>query len=164
MRLYLLVALIFMCLQWMRSQLIKTDLCDEEWLTSLIVVVQLLTYVRLFSTIWIAACQASLYSTIFWSLLKFMSNESVMLSNHLILCCPVLLLLIFPSIRVFSFHNRWPKYWNFTISTSNEYSGWFFNKMFQVTIEEQQFNLRETLESDLGKKRWKFSKRPIIFP
>ena len=73
---------------------------------------------------------ASLSFTISWSLLKFMSIRSVMLSNHLILCLPLLLLpLIFPSISIFSkestLHIRWPKYWNFsfTISPSREYSG-----------------------------------------
>ena len=80
-------------------------------------------------TPWTAACQASLSFTISWSLLKLMSIESVMPSNHLILCCPLLLLpSIFPSIRVFSsesaLHIRWPKYWSFSfsISPSNEYS------------------------------------------
>ena len=67
-------------------------------------------------------------STIFQSLLKFMSIESVMLSNHLILCCSLLLLLsVFTSIRVFSnesaLHIRWPKDWSFNISPTNEYSG-----------------------------------------
>ena len=75
-----------------------------------------------------AVCQASLSSTISWSLLKLMSIELVMLSNHLILCHPLLLLhSIFPIIRVFSselaLHIRWPKYWTFSISPSNEYSG-----------------------------------------
>ena len=75
-----------------------------------------------------AACQASLPSTISWSLLKLKSIESVMLSNHLIFCHPLLLLpSIFPSITVFSneltLHMRWPKYWSFSISPSNEYSG-----------------------------------------
>ena len=81
-------------------------------------------------TPWTAARQASLSITNSWSLLKFMSIESVMSSNHLILCCPLLLLpLIFPSIRKFSnesvLHIRWPKYWNFkfSISPSNDYSG-----------------------------------------
>ena len=80
-------------------------------------------------TPWTAACQASLSFTISWSLLKLMSIESVMPSNRLILCCPLLLLpSIFPSIRVFSsesaLHIRWPKYWSFSfsISPSNEYS------------------------------------------
>ena len=74
--------------------------------------------------------QASLSSTIYWSLLKFMSIELAMLSNHLILCCPLLLLpSIFPIIRVFSTELalciRWPKNWNFSfsISPSNEYLG-----------------------------------------
>ena len=74
------------------------------------------------------ACQASLSFTISWSLLKFMFIESVMLSSHLILYYPLLLLpSIFPSIRVFSSELalciRWPKYWSFSISPSNEYSG-----------------------------------------
>ena len=82
----------------------------------------------LFVTPWTAACQASLPSTISWSLLKLKSIESVMLSNHLIFCHPLLLLpSIFPSITVFSneltLHMRWPKYWSFSISPSNEYSG-----------------------------------------
>ena len=81
-------------------------------------------------TPWTAAHQASLSITNSWSLLKLMSIESVMPSNHLIFCHPLLLLLsIFPSIRVFSnesvLRNRWPKYWSFSfsISPSNEYSG-----------------------------------------
>ena len=79
---------------------------------------------------WTAARQASLFITIFLNLLKLMSIDSVMPFNHLILCCPLLLLpSIFPSIRVFSnksvLHIRWPKYWSFSfsISSSNEYSG-----------------------------------------
>ena len=78
-----------------------------------VVVVQMLSHVRLFATLWTAAHQASLFFTISWSLLKLMSFESVMPSNHLILCCSLLLLpSIFPSIRVFSnesaIHIRWP--------------------------------------------------------
>ena len=79
---------------------------------------------------WTAACQASLSITNSWSLFKLMFFESVMPSNHLILCCPLLLLpSTFPSIRVFSnesaLHIRWSKYWSFSfsISPSNEYSG-----------------------------------------
>ena len=75
-------------------------------------------------------CQASLSTTNSWSLLRFMSIESVMPSNHLILCCPLLLPpSFFPSIRVFSsesaVHIRWPKYWSFSfnINPSNEYPG-----------------------------------------
>ena len=80
-------------------------------------------------TPWTGARQASLSFTISWSLLKLMSMELVMASNHLILCCPLLLLpSIFPSIRIFFselvLHIRWPKYWSFSfsISSSNEYS------------------------------------------
>ena len=79
---------------------------------------------------WTVALQASLSFIIFRSLLKFMSIESVVLSNHLILCCPLLLLpSVFPSIMIFSIesalHIRWPKYWSFSfsISLSSEYPG-----------------------------------------
>ena len=95
------------------------------------VVVKSLTHVQLFSTPWIAARQASLSFTISQSLLKLMSIESVMPSNHLILCHPLPLLpSTFLSIRVFSsesaLHIRWPEYWSFSfsISLSSEYSGW----------------------------------------
>ena len=91
---------------------------------------QSLSYVRLFVTPWAEAFQASLSLTNSQNLLKLMSFESVMPSNHLILCSPLLLLpSIFPSIRVFSnesvLHIRWPKHWSFSfnISPSNEYSG-----------------------------------------
>ena len=92
--------------------------------------VLLLSRIRLVVTPWTAARQASLSISNSRSLLKLISIESVMPSNHLILCCPLLLLpSIFPSIRVFSnesvFFIRWPKYWSFSfsISPSNEYSG-----------------------------------------
>ena len=85
-----------------------------------------------FATPWIEACQASLSFTISQSLLKLMSFESVMPSSHLILCRPLLLLLsVLPSMRVFfselALWIRWPKYWSFSfsISPSDEYSGWF---------------------------------------
>ena len=91
---------------------------------------QSLSCVQLFVTPWTAAHQASLSITNYWSLLKLMSIASVMPSNHLILCHPLLLPpSIFPSIRVFSNESilciRWPKYWSFSfsISPSNEYSG-----------------------------------------
>ena len=90
----------------------------------------MLSHFQLFVTPWTAACQASLSFTITQSLLKLMSIESVMPSNYLILCRPLLLLpSAFPSIRVFSKESalriRWPKYWSFSfnISPSNEYSG-----------------------------------------
>ena len=91
--------------------------------------VLLVVVVQLFVTLCTAACQASLSLTISQSLLKFMSSESVMPSNHLVLCGPLLLLLsTLASIKVFSnesvIHIRWPKYWSFSfsISPSNEYS------------------------------------------
>ena len=92
--------------------------------------VQLLSHVLFVVTPWTAACQASLSITNTQNLLRLMSIELVMPSNHLILCDPLLLPpLIFPNIRVFSnesaLHIRWPKYWSFSfsISPSNEYSG-----------------------------------------
>ena len=99
-------------------------------MTKFVVVVQSLSCVKLFVTTWTAAQKASLSFTTSQSLLKLMSIELVMPANHLILCCPLLLLpLIFPSTRVFSsesaLHIRWPKYWsfNFSINSSSEYSG-----------------------------------------
>ena len=85
---------------------------------------------RTWTAAWTAACQASLSFTISWSLLKLMSTGSVMPSNRLVLCCPLLLLSsVFPSIRIFCSESllciRWPKYWcfSFSISPSSEYSG-----------------------------------------
>ena len=112
-------------------------------------VVQSLSCVRLFATPWTTAHQASLSFTISWSLLKLMSTELVMPSNHLVLCHPLLLLpLIFPSIRVFSSELvlciRWPNYWSFSSSNnpSNTYSGlisfridWFGLLSVQGTVK-----------------------------
>ena len=95
----------------------------------LVVVVQFLSGVRLFTTPWAGVCQASLSFTISWSLFKLMSIESMMPSNHPILCCPLLLPSIFPSISVLSSESvlpiRWPNDWSFhfSITPSNEYSG-----------------------------------------
>ena len=87
--------------------------------------VQSLSCVRLFATPWTAACQAFLSITKSQSLLKLISIELVMPSNHLILCCPLLLLSIFPSIRVFSNESalciKWPKYWSVCFSISPSY-------------------------------------------
>ena len=98
--------------------------------------VQLFSHVQLFVTLWTAACQGSLSITNSQSLLKLMSITLVMPSNHLILCCPLLLLpSILRSIRVFSNELvlciRRPKYWSFSfnISPSNEYSGMIFSRM-----------------------------------
>ena len=100
------------------------------FLGAFIIVVQSLSCVQLFATPLTAGCQASLTFTISWSLIKLMSIELVMASNHLNLCHPFLLLpSVFPSIRVFSnesvLHIMWPKYWSFSFSIrpSNEYSG-----------------------------------------
>ena len=120
--------------------------------------VQLLNCVRLFVTPWTAAHQASLSIINSQSLLKFMSIESVMPSNHLILCR--LLLLppsIFPSIRVFSnesvLHIRWPKYWNFSfsISPSNEHSGLISFKMDWLDLLTFQGTLKSLLQHHSSK-------------
>jgi len=101
---------------------------ENELMVALVVVAQSLSRVQLFATPWTAAHQASLSFTISQSLIKLISIELVKPFNHLILCCPLLLLpSIFPSIRVFSnelsLRIRWLKYWSFSISPSNEYSG-----------------------------------------
>ena len=119
--------------------------------------VQLLTCVRLFATPWTVACQASLLITNSWSLLKLMSIESVMPSNYLILCCALLLLSIFPSIRVFSnesvLHIRWPKYWSFSfsISSSNEYSGLISFRMDWVDLLAVLGTLKSLLQQHSSK-------------
>ena len=95
----------------------------------ILVAVQSFSCVGKSVTSWTTACQASLSFAVSQSWLKLMSIESVMPSNHLTLCCPLLLPSILPSIRVFSnksaLHMRWPKYWSFSfnISPSSEYSG-----------------------------------------
>ena len=111
------------------------------------VVVQSLSHVRLYVTLWTAAHQASLSHVISRSLPKFMSIASLMPSNHLILWHPLLLSSSFPSLRDFSnesaLHIRWPKYWSFSfsISSSNVYSGftsfridWFYRHAVQGTL------------------------------
>ena len=106
----------------------NTELANTEPLNS----VQLLSCVWLFVTPWIVACQASLSNTNSQSLLKLMSFESVMPSNHLILCHPLLLPSIFSSIRVFSnesvLHIRWPKYWEFQLH--HQSFQWIFRNDF----------------------------------
>ena len=115
------------------------------------VVVQLLSRVQLSVTLWTVVCQAPLSKTTSWSLLKFMSTESVMISNHLILC-PTLLLLtsILPSTRVFSSElalcNRWPKYWNFSINPSNEYSRLIFFRTDWFDLLAVQGTLKTLLQ------------------
>ena len=120
--------------------------------------VESLSHVRLFATLWPAACQASLSVTNSQSLLKLISIESVMPSNHFILCRPLLLLPSnFPSIRVFSnesvLHIRWPKYWTFgfSISPSNEYSGLISIRMDWLDLLAVQGTLKSLLQHHTSK-------------
>ena len=121
--------------------------------------VQLLNRVQLFATPWTATHQAPLSSTTSCSLLKFMSIESVMPSDYLMLCCPLLLLpSIFPRIRVFSNesapHIRWPKYWNFSfsISPSSEYSGLISFRIDWFDLLDVQGTLKSLLWHHSSKK------------
>ena len=120
--------------------------------------VQSLSHVRLFATPWIPARQASLSIPNSWSSPKLMSIESVMPSNHLILCCPLLLLPpVFSSIRVFSnesaFHVRWPKYWSFSfnISHSNEHPGLISFRMDWLGLLAGQGTLKSLLQHHSSK-------------
>ena len=120
--------------------------------------VQLLSRVWLFATPWTAARQTSLSITNSQSLLKLTSTESVMPSNHLILCHPFLLLpSIFPSIRVFSNESvlpiRWPKYWtfSFSISSLNEYSGLISLRMDWLDLLAVQGTLKSLLQHHSSK-------------
>ena len=120
--------------------------------------VHLLSYVQLFVTPWTAARQASLPITNSWSLPKLMYIESVMPSNHLILCRPLPLLpSIVPSIRVFSNESalriRWPKYWSFSfnISPSNEHPGLISFRMDQLDLLAVQGTLKSILQCHSSK-------------
>ena len=115
--------------------------------------VQSFSHVWLFATPLTAACQTTLFITSSRSLLKLMCIESVMPSNHLILCCPLLLSpSIFPSIRVFSNESalcvRWPKYWSFSfnISPSNEHSGLISFRMDWLDLLAVQGTLKSLLQ------------------
>ena len=120
--------------------------------------VQSLSHVQLFATLWTTACQASLSITNSRSLLKLMPIESVMLSNHLILCHPLLLLpSIFPSIRVFSNESalrvRGPNYWsfNFNISPASEHSGLISFRMDWLDLIAVQGTLKSLLQHHSSK-------------
>ena len=120
--------------------------------------IQSLSHVQLFVTPWTAAHQASLSITNFWTLLKLMSIESVMPSNHLILCCSLLLPpSIFPSIKVFSNESvlliRWSKYWSFrfSISSSNGYSGLISFRMDWLDLLVIQGTLKSLLQHHSSK-------------
>ena len=134
-------------------------------------VVQSPSCVQFFETLWTAAPQVPLSLTISWSLLKFMSIESVMLSNHLILCCPLFLLPpIFPSIRVFSkksaLYIRWPDYWSFSFSISpSMHIKSLFPLILTSLISLQSKGLSSTIGrninwcSQYGKAVWWFCKK-----
>ena len=120
--------------------------------------VQLLSHVQLFATPWTAAHQASLSITNSRRLPKLMSIESVMPSNHLILCCPLLLSpSIFPSIKVFSNELalciRWPNNWNFSFSfsPSNEYSGLISFRMDWLELLAVQGTLKSLSNTTVQK-------------
>ena len=119
--------------------------------------VQSLSHVRLVVTPWAAAHQATLSITDFQSSLRLMSIESVMPSNHLILCRLLLPPSIFPTIRVFSnesvLHKRWPKYWSFSISISpsNEYSGLISFRMDCLVLLAVQGTLKSLLQHHSSK-------------
>ena len=119
--------------------------------------VQSLSRVQLFETPWTAACQASLSITNSQSLPKLMSIESVIPSNHFILCRPLLLPSIFPSIRVFSSESvlrmRWPKYWSFSFSIypPNDYSGLISNRMDWLDLLAVQGTLKSLLQNHSSK-------------
>ena len=127
----------------------------------------LLSCVQLFAAPWTASRQSSLSFTISQSLL--MSIDSVMLSNHLILCCPLLLLpSIFPSIRVFSresaLHIRWPKYWSFSFNSShsNEYSRLFSLRIDWLDLLAVQRTLKSLLQQFKSISSWALS--PLYGP
>ena len=129
-----------------------------------------LSHVRLFATPWTAACQASLSIANFWSLLKLMSFESVMPSNHLTLCCPLLLPpSIFPSIRVFLSESvlriRWPKHWSFSfsISPSNEYSGLISFSMDWFGLLAVQETLSRVFSNTTVQKHKFFDTQPSLW-
>ena len=143
--------MIWRCQGWIRNNscpefsymiyLNKTNSKRKDTITlKVVVAVQLLSCVWLFVTSWTAAHQASLSITISWSLFKFMSIESVMLSNHLTLCHPLLLLpSFFPNIRVFSNKSalciRWPKYWSLLLNKNNYLSIFLFTNFNIVRID-----------------------------
>ena len=133
-----------------------------------VVVVQSFSSVWLFVTPWTAACQASLSFIISQSLFKLMSIESMMPSNHLILCCPLLLLpSVFSSIRGFSCESalhRWPKYWSFSfsISPSNDYSGLISFRINWLDLLVVQGTLKSLLQHQSSKHQF-FGTQPSFW-
>ena len=141
----------------MGSPNIKLKPCIYIDMPNIISSVQSLSRVWLFLAPWTATRQASLSITSSWSLLKLMSIESVMPSNHLILCNPLLLSSVFPSIRVFSnesaLHIRWPKYWSFSfnISPSNEHPGLIAFRIDWLDLFAIQGTLKSLLQHHSSK-------------
>ena len=141
----------------MNSKFLVTG--KREWpFAQIVVVIHLLSRIYLFATPWTAALQASLSFTISQSLLKLMSIESVMSSNHFILCHLLLLLpSIFPSIRVFSnesaLHIKWPKYWSFSFSIgpSSDYPELISFRMDWFDLFTVQENLKSFLKHHSSK-------------
>ena len=148
--------------EWIKKLLIKWSQTQKAYIIWFPYIkfssIQSLSGVWLFVTPWTAARQASLSITNSWSLLKLMSIESVMPSNHLILCHPLLLLpSVFPSIRVFSNESvlciRWPDYWSFSFSCSpsNEYSGLISFRMDWLDLLAVQGTLKSPLQHHSSK-------------
>ena len=139
------------------------------WETSVVAVVHSLRWIRLFATPWTAAHQGSLSFTISQNLLKFMSIESMMSSNHLVFSCPLLLLpSIFPRIRIFSNESalciQWPKYWsfNFSISPSNEYSGFISFRIDWLDLLAIQGTLKSLLQHHSSQKHKFWGAQPSL--
>ena len=153
---------VFMCKLPVECRILKKKLCridNSSCVWYIIVIIEIsLGCVWLLSTPWTVACQASLSVTNSQSLLKLMSIELVMPSNHLILCHLILLPpSIFPSLRVFSnesvFRIRWPKYWSFSfsISLTNEYSGLISPRMDWLDLLAVQGTLKSLLQHHSSK-------------
>ena len=158
---FLLIFKILITEKLLGNSVFATMVSTVEWFDQLFLQfssVQSLSRVRLFATPWTAVHQASLSITNSWSLLKLMSIESVMPSNHFILCCPLLLLpSVIPSIRVLSNESvlciRWPKYWSFSfnISPFNEYSGLISFMMDWLDLLAVQGTLKSLLQHHSSK-------------
>ena len=145
-------------LLYLSKALTKISKCSIIYISSQTSSVQSLSHIWLFVTPWTSACQASLSITKSRGLLKLMFIESVMSSNHLIFCHPLLFLAsIFPSIRVFSnesvLHIGWPKYsgFSFSISSSNEYSGLISFRMDWLDLLAVQGTLKSLLQHHSSK-------------
>ena len=147
--------------QFQDFNFLKDDF-SEQWLL-FAVVIQLLSCVQPFTTPWVIALWALLYYPISWSLHKFTSIESLMPSSHLILCHPLLLSSVFPSIRALPI--RWPKYWSFSISNSpsNAYSGLISFRIYWFDLLRQLKGLSRVFSSTTFQKHQFFSTQPSFW-